>query len=396
MPSSILYIVSSWPCGRSFGGQIRSYHIGCALKEVGPVSVLMVGADADDAEARELTSREFTVLPPIKPVLRPNRGVVEKLRWAVDPNYLNLHGFVAPEADQRRVLQYRQEHALTWVLNSRTANILQIPHWPGAHLDIDDIPSTYLRSRAASDLSAIGRLKSRVQQGLWRRRELRFKQRFTTVSVCSDEDRRYLNGGDTVHVIPNGFARPAKVPVRSVDPHHPRIGFVGLYSYAPNREGVRWFLRECWPAIQRAIPGVRFRLMGKDTNGPDAPSDLGVDALGWVADPAEEISTWSAMVIPIRFGGGTRIKIADAFSRKCPVVSTSLGAFGYAVEDGRQLRLADEPAAFAQACIDLARKPAEGNALAERAWSEFLDKWTWDAIAPRVRRAAEDCLQRKG
>ena len=67
---------------------------------------------------------------------------------------------------------------------------------------------------------------------------------------------------------------------------------------------------------------------------PNAPD---VDALGYVADAASEMATWSAMIIPVRLGGGTRVKIADAFSRKCPVVSTRLGAYGYDVQTGREL-----------------------------------------------------------
>ncbi len=77
-------------------------------------------------------------------------------------------------------------------------------------------------------------------------------------------------------------------------------------------------------------------------------------------DPAAEIATWSAMVIPIRLGAGTGVKIADGFSRKCPVVSTQLGAFGYDVQHGRELLLVrdDDPVAFASACVSLIGEPA--------------------------------------
>jgi glycosyltransferase involved in cell wall biosynthesis len=126
------------------------------------------------------------------------------------------------------------------------------------------------------------------------------------------------------------------------------------------------------------------------------PTAPGVDALGWIADPSTEIATWSLTVVPIHFGAGTRIKIADAFSRKCPVVSTRFGAFGYDVVDGRQLRLADTPESFVRACIELIRDRAAASGLAERAWSDFLEKWSWEAIAPRVQAAATDCLARAG
>jgi len=92
-------------------------------------------------------------------------------------------------------------------------------------------------------------------------------------------------------------------------------------------------------------------------------------------------------------GAGTRVKVADGFSRKCPIVSTHLGAFGYDVRSGRELLLADKPDDFATACVSLIRDPTGASAMADRAYAAFLQNWTWDAIAPRVWAAAEDALR---
>lgn len=354
----------------------------------------MVGADAGSEIGRSCTQAEFPVAAAITPILAPNNTRAKKLRWAIDSSYLNVHGAVVAEADRARIEAILPNYDLVWVMNSRTPNILQKWAWQKAHLDLDDVPSTYYQARARNGLSPRERSKAKMLQYLMKRRELRWKERFATLSVCSEDDLRYLGGGERIHVIPNGFERPAIEPVRKPLPKPPRIGFIGLYDYEPNQEGVRWFLERCWSAIQQALPGVRFRLIGKGTDGPNGPKGPGIDALGFVEDSAAEIATWSAMVIPIRLGGGTRIKIADAFSRKCPVVSTSLGAYGYGAEDGKQLRLADTPEQFVAACVDVVRNRAEAEAMAERAWTEFLEKWTWDAIAPRVWAAAEDCMRR--
>jgi glycosyltransferase involved in cell wall biosynthesis len=212
------------------------------------------------------------------------------------------------------------------------------------------------------------------------------------LSVCSEADRQYLGGGEHVHVIPNGFQRPAQAPARNpCDP--PCIGFIGLYSYFPNLEGMRWFVRQCWPLVKRELPNAHLRVVGRDSDGPLKPAGPDIETLGFVADPAAEIATWSAMVVPVLHGAGTRIKIADAFSRKCPVVATRMGAYGYEVQSGRELLLADDPGAFAAACVALFRDRAAGSAMAERAYDAFLQKWTWDAIAPQIRAAAEDALR---
>ena len=392
----ILVLSSSWPRGGAFGGQLRALHLGRALKAIGEVTFVVATSDADDEESMRQTAEEFEVLEPVRLITTPNRGLADKLRWALDPRYLNVHGCGATTGDSERVFAAASEHDLVWLLNSRTPNVLRRWHWPRSHLDIDDVPSTYAYHQAAAcpGITTLGKWRARIQQHLLRRRESHFKGRFSTLSVCSQNDWHYLGGGEQLHIIPNGFQQPALPPLRALLPTQPRIGFIGLYSYAPNGDGVRWFLKECWPAIRAALPGIRLRLIGKDTDGPLRPTDPDVDALGWVADSAQEIATWSSMIVPIRFGGGTRIKIAEAFSRKCPAVSTHLGAFGYELTDRKQLRLADDPAAFAQACIETVRFPSEAAAMAERAWIEFLEKWTWDAIAPKVWAATEDSLRR--
>lgn len=391
--AKILFISSSWPLGRTFGGQLRALHTARSLQQVGDVTVLVVGSEANSAEGASLTRAEFKIAPPAPAAPQPNRGAWQRLRWALDPHYLNVHGFVVSPEDRTRVLRSLGDYDLIWVLNSRTPNLLQTWRWPRSHLDIDDLPSSYLHAVANTERAAVKRWKARTQRMLLQRRERRFPLRFSTLSVCSEADRAHLRTRDGVHVIPNGFPRPTIAP-QPQPAQPPRLGFIGLYSYAPNHEGVRWFLREVWPAVRQAVPGIRFRLVGRDTDGPLRPTEPDVDALGWLADPAGEIASWSAMIIPIRIGGGTRIKIADAFSRRCPVVSTRFGAYGYAVEGGKQLLLADDAAAFANACVQLIRRPDLGREIAENAWQSFLRHWTWDAIAPKIAAAAQDCLQR--
>jgi glycosyltransferase involved in cell wall biosynthesis len=215
--------------------------------------------------------------------------------------------------------------------------------------------------------------------------------RFTTISVCSEADRDYLRLERDVHIIPNGFEKPECEPMRRLA-QPPRVGFIGRIEYHPNADGVRWFAAQCWPRFKQQVPDARFRIVGM---GGERLANLGpdIDALGYVDDPAEEIATWSAMVVPLQLGAGTRVKIAEAFSRRCPLVSTSLGAYGYDVSNEQELLVADSAEELADACVRTIRCPEEAAAMAERAWSRFLKEWTWEAIRPRVWATAEDCLR---
>jgi glycosyltransferase involved in cell wall biosynthesis len=260
--------------------------------------------------------------------------------------------------------------------------------WPKTVLDIDDLPSRYQKSELKSAKSLTDRLLTMRRFWLWKRRERRLLQRFTLLGVCSKDDRDYLGGDERIHVIPNGFEPPATITPRS-PASPPRVGFIGLLRYAPNRDGVEWFAARVWPEIKKACPAARFRLVGSgsDVEAPRLGADI--DGLGWVADASAEIATWSLMIVPIRIGGGTRIKIAEGFSRKCPVVATPWGAFGYDVESGQEILLADKPAEFARACLSILQDPRRGEEMAARAWARYTTHWTWDAIEPRVAAAVE-------
>jgi glycosyltransferase involved in cell wall biosynthesis len=370
---------------------LRALHIGRALKECGDVSVVVVSADATWPDARERTAEEFRVVGQVEGAV-VGRGLADRVQRALNPRFRNVHGVLASAEEQRYIHKLAEAADIVWFLKLRSANILNRWHWPHSVMDIDDIPSTYSRTVSATAERAIERARRRLHVWIERRRERLLLERFTVLSVCSEVDRRLLGFSERLHVIPNGFERPAHLPIRT-PASPPRIGFMGLFDYPPNYEGVRWFIDNCWQRIKEEIPGVRLRLVGSGTDGVQRPNDPAVDALGWVAEPSDEIASWSLMIIPIRTGAGTRIKLVDCFSRKCPVVSTAFGALGYDVENGRELLIADAPRAFADACISLIRDRDSAHRIAECAYNTFMGKWTWEAIAPQVWSVADECLR---
>lgn len=230
---------------------------------------------------------------------------------------------------------------------------------------------------------------------IWKRREVFLRKRFPALVVCSEADREYFGADDQIYVAPNGYGDGKIEKVRNpVSP--PRIGFIGTLNYPPNADGVTWFVNQVWPKIKERQPDARLRLVGADSEGRMQAHGADIDRLGFVDDAAEEIGSWSVSIVPLRIGGGTRIKIAEAFGRMCPVVSTSLGAFGYEVSSGKELMLADDPEAFADACCSLIKNPDQAEKMAQEAADQYLAKWTWPAIASNVERALQCCLRRSG
>ena len=124
----ILYISSSWPHEKSFGGQLRSLQIGRALQKVGQVTLAVVSSDTATPEAINRTAAEFALEPPVRISVQPNRALIQRLQWAFNPRFLNVHGCVADAADRDRLLNRLGDFDLVWVLNSRTPNILNQWH----------------------------------------------------------------------------------------------------------------------------------------------------------------------------------------------------------------------------------------------------------------------------
>src|SRR4029077_2911295 len=100
----ILYLCSSWPLGLAFGGQLRALQVARALQQMGEVTVAVVSSDAKDIEAESRTGAEFALETPILPQIRPNQSIPEKLRWALDSKYLNVHGVMAAASDRERLM----------------------------------------------------------------------------------------------------------------------------------------------------------------------------------------------------------------------------------------------------------------------------------------------------
>ncbi|AMY12971.1 sugar transferase, PEP-CTERM/EpsH1 system associated [Luteitalea pratensis] len=391
----ILYVLSCWPHDQAYGGQIRALQVARALARKGKVTLAIVGADPVLESVKVRTAEEFDLAGEWPVQSTGIHGLGALIRSLFAPEFVNIHGVALDEASEKHILALMKSDAdLVWFFQLRTANYFMTANWPDAVVDVDNLPSASATSTGEGTSLSVSRLAARLRTWQLRRHERRLAKRFGVVAVCSDADRRTLGADGRLLVIPNGFDMPVVETARAPS-NPPRIGFIGLLEYEPNRDGVRWFLAHCWPALRQAVPGIRLRLAGKGGGRVVNGSVDGVDILGWIDDAGAEMATWSLTVIPIFSGAGTRIKVAEAFSRRCPVVATPLGAYGYEVEDGRELRLGDTPEAFVSACLDLLRDPVAAAAMTARAWEAYVENWSWDAVAPRVWEAVEEAFRHR-
>lgn len=395
MSSPRILYVSPWTSKAQSASELRTQRIVSALQQMGTVEVIAVG------EERQITccateDDGVRVAGLIGMESRPNRGWPSKAKWLLNPRLPFPHGVAAEDRGMKLLRTAAREFDLIWFFKLRTANLFPEWAWPNSVVDVDDVPSQFERSVMSTGLSAPARVAMRLRISSWQRRERLLGERFSVLTVCSEADRRYLmqlGVSAPMYVVANGFEPPNTTPVRQLATP-PRLGFIGVFDHAPNATGVQWFVRHCWPRIKREIADVRLRLVGRFTDGPLAPVGPDIDALGYLPDTDSEMATWSGMVVPVHTGAGTRGKIAHAFSRKCPVISTSLGAYGYEPTHGHDMLVGDSAEQFAAACIRVIQHPQEAAQISERAWERFLGQWTWEAIRPQVWAAADGARRR--
>jgi polysaccharide biosynthesis protein PslH len=272
---------------------------------------------------------------------------------------------------------------------------------PAAVLDLDDIDSLRMERTAAAGAVEAGRLwtwMSRMHARSVREAEQRMIDRFNVVYVCSEVDAakvRVAHGAANVHVLPNviRLPSPARIKPRRAGP--PTIGFVGSMDYPPNVDGVRYFHRRILPRIRSEI-GAQLRLLIVGRNPLKEVRQLdgrdGVEVVGNVADVSPFYEQFDLAVVPILSGGGTRIKILEAFAFERAVVSTSIGAEGIEAENGVSILLADDPDVFAQSCIDLLRSPERRAEIARAALRLVTEKYSASFSARTLKTSLEDLL----
>ena len=389
----ILIVSAHCPFGQSYGAQLRTLHIARILKTCSVVGMVLIPYGAIDLQTQRLVHEEFHLRAVLYREKEFSRGIVARLIREFDPYSASTEGMGLGEESIAILERIIGDYDIVWFQGISIPNSLGCKRRACSVLDIDDIQSQVFEGVARGAGNLVLRIKALRQALLWRRRERVLLDRFGIVCVCSDNDSQYLGGGERVHVIPNGFESRDDEPVRSQPRLNTfRIGFIGTLRYAPNVEGLRWFIRAVWPLIKAECSEARLRLVGLDTDCGIANDGDDIDGLGFMVDPAEEIAGWSLSIVPVKVGGGTRIKIAEAFSRRCPVVTTSLGAYGYQIESGRECLVADSDEEMAEACLRLLGDSEYAEWMADQARRRFISEWSWEAISPRVVAAVRACM----
>lgn len=403
----ILAIAHTVPWPQTSGARMRMANILQGLSRAGEIDLVALTnhpAAEPLAPPAGVRLRRAVVLP--RPM--PRASVLVRAAWLAAgslPSDLGWRDYGPVRREFRRHAEAAYD--LVWFSRLESYAVFGDLVRGPAVVDVDDLEDMKIERFAAlrrgeprpdaapGAVRAVRRLVSGRNVRLWRRLQLATAARADAVVVCSDTDRERL-AEPNVHVIPNGYDAQERPAGRVEVGAPPVIGFPGYLLYPPNVEAAHHLVRRIAPVVRRAMPSVQVRLIGAaDDRVVRLHDPPRVVVTGFVPQMAPELARVDLVAVPVRFGGGTRIKILEAFAHRIPVVSTTVGAEGLGVTDGRELLLRDTPETFAEACVALLSDVRARAGLVEAAHALFAARYRWDHIHPMVEALARDVAARR-
>ena len=383
------------------GGKLRTWHVMrhlAARHEITYLSFCDPGQPAADHEGMSAVCADLHTVARTDPAKGTARFYLDAARYLVDSVPYGVAKYRSPTFRNMLagLLEQRRFDAIVCDFLVPIVNLpAQLPC--PALLFTHNVEAEIWRRHAEHATNPL----SRYLLGQQWRRMLRFERdalaRFDLALAVSEIDRDtfqrlYPDALQTpAHVVQTGvdttYFVPSAAPVRRA-----HLVFTGSMDWLPNEDGMQYFVRDILPRIRQVEPDATLSIIGR------APTpavtrlalDAGIEVTGRVDDVRPHIAAGAVYVVPLRIGGGTRLKIFEAMSMGKAVVSTTVGAEGLPVTPGRNILLADEPARFAQAVVHMIRDVDARRSLEIEARRIVVERYDWSAVAEDF----EDALER--
>ena len=377
-----ILIVSTWfPYPPDNGSKLRAFHLLGELAKRHEVSLVSF-CDSGPPEPADLTALR-SVCASVEAIPRSAfvRGPLTKrgLLTSVPRSYVQGYSQQMEQEIRNRVPAHDAALALQVQAAVHLRGTLTVPAL------FEEAEVAVIEDQTASARRPIRRLRRHLTWWKYARFVRSLCQRFDHTTVVSDAERARLAriGCDPARlsVVPNGVddADLAWQQTRA----QCRLVYPGALTYSANVDAVRWFLAEILPAIRSARPDVEFFVTGS-TSGvavADLPNARMATFTGHLSDVRPAIAGSTACVVPLRVGGGTRLKILQAMALGTPVVATSKGAEGLALTPGRDILIGDTPEQFASHVVHLLSYPALRERIAGAARALVGNGYTWEHSA---------------
>jgi glycosyltransferase involved in cell wall biosynthesis len=362
-----------------------------AIDELGPADLIVL-ADPDESTRAlfESTLPKWSIQfhPIVKQQCRRTAKVVAAVRRSIPSGLADLNLSLSARA----TVHCASSRQLIVAIQPVAYEVARRVKPPGCVLVVDlwDVEDALLQRAAVNRLSGsapahVLRSRWNIRRNssdliAWRKLYVRMLGDADCITVCSTTDQGALPASDRVVVVPNGAnVRPLAEHTRSPGP--PTVLFHGQLTYAPNVDAAHVLVRDVLPVLQTTHPDVELRLVGRADDRLRAlhhPPEVSVT--GFVDDMDAELRGAWLLVVPLRSGGGTRLKILEAFAHGLPVVSTTIGAEGLGAQNATHLLIADDAAGLAAAVAMLLDDDGRCRELAAAAYQFVVEHYDWANI----------------
>lgn len=392
----ILVLTSAVPYPPHGGGRARMYAVLRHLCRDHTVDLIALARPEElihrDALERLCSQVTFLPAPP---------GRVGPRRWAkAVRDLVLLRAYDADPGIRQAVQEVATRYDLIQVENAYMMPYVASVRGVPKTLDIFGTWAAGVWRDLAPQESSLDRLKVIAAWLKAKRVEKSLSRLFDAVYVVSEMDRAYLSAIDPrlrIYVVSNGLDIDHFLPAPEPSPPPFHLVFTGAMDYTANQDAVRYFHREILPRIDRQLPEVRFWVVGRDP-GPHLAAlarDPRIMLTGGVDDVRPYLARATVMIVPMRLGSGTRIKIMEALAMAKSVVSTRAGAEGLRVVPGKHLMVADGPDAFAAEVVRLARDPAERQRLGREGRALVEAEYDWRVVLAPLSQAVHEVVGRR-
>jgi len=253
-------------------------------------------------------------------------------------------------------------------------------------LDLPDAFSLYWKRRIQKSNNFIAKILTKIEFKRLFNYELQMIPKFKKVLVCSKEDQEYLiqNTGVNVELLQNGVNTDVFKP-RTDTYTKNRVLFTGNMDYAPNIDGVSYFVEEIWPGILNKVPNAEFVIAGqRPVSKVLALASDSVKITGFIPNLADEYAKAHVVVSPLRIGAGTQNKVLEALSMNIPVVCTNVGYAGLELLPNEGVAFSNSTEEFIENVVKILQDESYRNNLGTTGGEKIRDKFSWQGISKKL------------
>jgi glycosyltransferase involved in cell wall biosynthesis len=380
----LLFLSAWYPYPQDNGSRIRIYNLIRQLSRKHDITLISFSRDGEVSEDRLEAMREHCSTVQVVPLAPFKSGSLRSILGLFSARPRSFVDRYSPQMQQ-----LVEQAANTGQFSAVIASQIDTAPYAAPLKDLpaifEEVELTVFREKHLRQRQPAARLRYGLMWWKTQRFTAQLLGQFDGCTVVSEQERtnvlRIAPHCPHVTVVPNGVTLERYTGDFGV-PQPNTLVFPGALTYDANFDAMSYFLRQVFPRLKARRPETILRITGKTDGVPvhQLPLDENTILTGYLDDVRPTVAQSWACVVPLRAGGGTRLKILEAMALSTPVISTSKGAEGLEITPGQDILLADEPAALADAVLRLLDDPALRAKLAANGKKLVQQRYGWERI----------------